>query len=182
MKDLETLFVRGLREIYDGEHLLVQGLSELKLCADSRKLKAALFVHLGQTKKHVTRLQQVFEDIGQTADRIPCAAIEGIIDEAQLRVMEFRNNSALDAALIATAQKAEHYEISTYNTLCLWAGELGYESARELLEKNLKEERQTDALLTVLAEWAQNPYAQRRDTTKETESAATRSKAVAFGQ
>jgi ferritin-like metal-binding protein YciE len=182
MTDLETLFVRGLREIFDGEHQLVQGLSELEFCADSRKLKLAVSVHLGQTKKHVHRLEMVFKEIGHTPDRIPCAAIEGIIDEAQLLVKEFTGNSALDAALIAAAQKAEHYEISSYNTLCRWARELGYDNSAELLEENLKDERQTDALLTVLAEWAQNPHARRRDTRKEPESEAALGKAVAFGQ
>jgi ferritin-like metal-binding protein YciE len=181
MSELKTLFVSGLRDIFDGEHLLVQALSQLKLCAHSLKLKTALFVHLGQTRKHVERLEKVFGEIGESPDRRPCAAIEGIIDEAQLLVKEFSDSEALDAALIAAAQKVEHYEISTYTTLSHWARQLGYFNAAELLEQNLTEERQTDALLTGLAEWALNPQAKRHDTRKEPEREAALGKALAFG-
>ncbi len=179
--DLQTLFVRELREMYDAEHQLVKGLAELELCANSRKLKTALYVHLAQTRHHVTRLEKVFQEIGEPVDRRPCLGIEGIIDEAELLAKEFTDNSALDAALVMAAQKAEHYEMVCYERLCSWARQLGHDSALKWLQKNLKEEKQADLLLTGLAKWSLNPEARRHDTRKEPESAAALGKLVAFG-
>lgn len=166
MKDLERLFIRELREIFDAEHLLVSALAELAYYAQSPLLKFAIKHHKSQTEKHVERVEQVFRCIGQTPDRLPCDGIEGIIDDAQVSVFEFLGNSALDAALIAAAQKAEHYEIVAYGSLCTWAKELGWTDALRLLKENLSDEKATDRKLTLAAEWLRNPKAKRHDSMK----------------
>lgn len=166
MNDLERLFLRELREMFDAEHLLVCALAELAYYAESPLLKFAFRHHKSQTEKHVKRLEQVFRELGQVPDRKPCDGIEGIIDDAQVTVMEFLGNSALDAGLIAAAQKAEHYEIVTYGTLCCWARELGLEGVFALLEENLKDEKATDRNLTLAAESLRNPAAKRHNYAK----------------
>jgi ferritin-like metal-binding protein YciE len=163
---LQRAFVRELREIYDAENLLVSTLAEVAYYADSRVVKLAAGHHRSQTEKHAERLQKVFGDIDEIIDRKPCAGMEGIIDDAQVTVEEFLGNTALDAAMIAAAQKAEHYEITTYGTLCTWARELGYQNTLSLLENNLSDEKQTDHILSLAAELLRNAKAKRHDSVK----------------
>ena len=181
MNDLERVFVRELREIYDGEHQLAGALAELEKYAKSDLLKLAFRHHLKQTEKHATRLEKVFQEIGETPDRIPCAGIEGIIDEAQTAVEELLDNSALDAGLIAAGQKAEHYEISTYGTLCSWAEQLGRNQVVSLLKENLEDEKETDKALTLLAKTYRNQIAKRHDSPRKSEEAAAFVKAITHG-
>jgi ferritin-like metal-binding protein YciE len=163
---LKLAFVRELREMLDAEHLLISTLAEVAYYADSPIVKFAARHHRSQTKKHAERLQRVFSEIGEIADRKPCEGIEGIIDDAQVAVEEFLGNPALDAAMIAAAQKAEHYEITTYGTLCTWAKELGQGTALSLLKDNLSDEKQTDHLLSLAAELLLNPKAKRHESVK----------------
>ncbi len=179
--DLEKLFNKQLREMNDAEHMLAQGLAELEYYATSKPLKLALGYHLKQTEKHSKRLEKVFSKIGSSPDRRACDGIEGIIDEAQVAVEEFLGNSALDAALIAAGQKAEHYEMATYTALCSWASELGHKDSVSLLEGNLKEERRADQALTLLAELSRNPEAARHDGPKKTGEEAEFMKAITHG-
>jgi ferritin-like metal-binding protein YciE len=169
MNDLEKLFVSELRDIYDGEQQLVEALPELEKNAVSGELKQAFHEHWEQTRNHVNRLERVFQSIGQEPSRKTCRGLEGIIDEGELMAKEFEKNSALDAALIEAGQKAEHYEITSYGTLCSWAEELGRAQALELLKQNLSEEKDADARLTRLAEGERNVEATRHDTEKSGE-------------
>jgi len=164
--DLRILFLRYLRTAFDAEHLLVIGLNELHYYAASAILKLAIRQHRAQTEKHAERLEKVFSQIGETADRKPCEGAEGILDDAQVSVMEFLGNSALDAALICAAQKAEHYEITTYNSLLLWAHKLGFDEITSLLEDNLSDEISADKKLTFAAEFLRNPKAKKSDRPK----------------
>lgn len=166
MKDLKRLFVLQLREIYDGEHLLISALAELAHYADSYLLKFAIRHHKSQTEKHIERLEKVFRLLNEIPDRRPCSGIEGIIDDAQVAVEEYLGNPALDAALIAAAQKAEHYEITTYGTLCCWAKELGERRVLNLLKENLSDEKSTDHKLSLAAELLRNPKAKQQDSVK----------------
>jgi ferritin-like metal-binding protein YciE len=178
----EKLFLVGLQEMYDAEHLLASALAELQKYAVSKVLKLAFWYHQKQTEKHSKRLEKVFEEIGSPPNRRPCKGVEGIIDEAQTLVMEFLNNSALDAALIAAAQKAEHYEITTYRTLCSWAKKLGKKRVMSLLEENLSDEEQTDKALTLVADFSRNPTATRQDSHKKSDEEAMLAKAITHGQ
>lgn len=170
MNDLEKLFVSELRDIYDGEHQLVKALGDLEQNAVSGELKRALHQHLEQTRGHVNRLEQVFKEIGESPRRKTCHGIKGIIDEGQMLAEEFHGNSALDAALIAAAQKTEHYEITSYGSLCSWAEELGHNRLAELFQENLKEEKEADEILTRLAVSTRNPEARQQDTQRRTET------------
>jgi ferritin-like metal-binding protein YciE len=164
MNDLEKLFLRELKDIYDGEQQLVKALPEMEQSAVSQELKTAFHEHFEQTRNHVNRLETVFRTLGEAPERKSCKGLEGIIDEGESMAKEFVNNSALDAVLIESGQKAEHYEITSYGTLCTWAEQLGKTQALELLKQNLDEEKQTDARLTQIAEFSRNRDPMYQDT------------------
>jgi ferritin-like metal-binding protein YciE len=117
--------------------------------AQSEDLQAAFQKHEGETKDQVTRLEQVFELIRQLARGKTCDAINGMIDESQQVMKEFKGSAALDAGLIASAQAVEHYEISRYGTLKAWAEQLGLDEAVNLLDETLEEEKKTVAKAAV---------------------------------
>ena len=119
---------------------------------DAPYLKQAFQAHLGETKGHVQRLEQVFQMLGQKAKAVNCPAIDGIIEEANDVAGEADNKSVMDAALIAAAQAVEHYEITRYGSLIAWAKQLGRNDCAALLQQNLDEEKAADKKLTALAE------------------------------
>jgi ferritin-like metal-binding protein YciE len=164
MNDLEKLFLAELKDIYDGEKQLEEALPEMEQSAHSVDLKRAFHDHLEQTHNHVNRLEKVFREIGEEPRRKSCKAMEGIIDEGETIAKEFRDNSALDAGLIEAGQKVEHYEITSYGTLCTWAEQLGKTRVADLLKETLREEKETDQKLTRLAEASRNPDATMHDT------------------
>ena len=181
MNDLEKLFLSELQDIYDAEHQLVKALDELKDAAKAPELKAAFASHLLETKTHVKRLEDVFQALGQKPKRQTCNAIEGIIDETQTLAEKFADNTALDAGLIAAAQKAEHYEITSYGSLCAWARELGNTHIESLLRQIQDEERAADEKLSQLAQSALNREATWSDTDKSSSTMATLKKLVTHG-
>jgi len=164
MNDLEKLFLAELKDIYDGEQQLVEALPEMEELAKSKALKSAFHQHWEQTRTHVGRLERVFRELGQEPKRKSCQGLEGIIDEGQSIAKEFKDNSALDAALIEAGQKVEHYEMTSYGTLCSWADQMGQTAVASLLKENLVEEKETDRKLTMLAESSRNIEATRHDT------------------
>jgi ferritin-like metal-binding protein YciE len=154
-KDIQTLddlFVHQLRDIYYAEKQIVQSLPEMIEKATDSNLKRGFEAHLGETKNHVKRLEQVFKMHGVEAKGIDCPAIDGIIEEADDVVTDVEDKKVLDAALIAAAQAVEHYEITRYGTLIAWAKQLGRPECASVLQQNLDEEKATDAKLTSLAE------------------------------
>ncbi|HET9688469.1 MAG TPA: ferritin-like domain-containing protein [Pseudolabrys sp.] len=154
-KDIQTLddlFVHQLRDIYYAEKQIVQSLPEMIEKATDSNLKRGFEAHLGETKNHVKRLEQVFKMHGVEAKGIDCPAIDGIIEEADDVVADVEDKKVLDAALIAAAQAVEHYEITRYGTLIAWAKQLGRPECASVLQQNLDEEKATDAKLTSLAE------------------------------
>jgi ferritin-like metal-binding protein YciE len=151
-KDLDGLFLHTLKDVYFAENAITKALPQLIKAAKSDALKAAFEKHLKQTKGHVERLEQVFNLIKQKPEAVPCDAIKGILKEGDEVASEFKGGRALDQGLIAAAQAVEHYEIARYGALHAWATELGHDDAAELLEATLTEEKETDLLLTELAE------------------------------
>jgi ferritin-like metal-binding protein YciE len=115
-------------------------------------LKQGFQAHLGETKNHVKRLEQVFKMHGVEAKGVDCPAIDGIIEEANDVAGEVSDKNVLDAALIAAAQAVEHYEITRYGTLIAWAKQLGRSDCASVLQQNLEEEKAADAKLTAIAE------------------------------
>jgi ferritin-like metal-binding protein YciE len=149
---LDDLFVHQLRDIYYAEKQIVQTLPEMIEKATDSSLKRGFETHLGETKNHVKRLEQVFKMHGVEAKGIDCPAIDGIIEEADDIIADVEDKKVLDAALIAAAQAVEHYEITRYGTLIAWAKQLGRPDCASVLQQNLEEEKATDAKLTSLAE------------------------------
>jgi len=152
IKTLDDLFVHQLRDIYYAEKQIVQALPEMIEKAKDPGLKQGFEAHLGETKNHVKRLEQVFKMHGVEAKGVECPAIDGIIEEADEIAGEVDDTKVLDAALIAAAQAVEHYEITRYGTLIAWAKQLGRPDCASVLEETLKEEKAADSKLTSLAE------------------------------
>jgi ferritin-like metal-binding protein YciE len=148
--------VHQLRDIYYAEKQIVQSLPEMIEKATDSNLKRGFETHLGETKNHVNRLEQVFKMHGVEAKGIDCPAIDGIIEEADDIIANVDDKKVLDAALIAAAQVVEHYEIIRYGTLIAWAKQLGRPDCASVLQQNLEEEKATDAKLTSLAERNEN--------------------------
>jgi ferritin-like metal-binding protein YciE len=152
IQNLHDLFVHTLEDIYFAEQTLAKKLPRLAEKATSTQLKAAFEKHVAETKEHVKRLEQVFDSIGEKTKADECPAMEGIIEEAEELVAEIKDPETRDAAMLAAAQAAEHYEITRYGTLVAWAEEMGHNEAIRLLRRTLDEEKATDAKLTQLAE------------------------------
>jgi ferritin-like metal-binding protein YciE len=153
---MDELFVHTLRDIYYAEKQLVKALPEMVDKATDAQLKQAFQSHLGETKNHIIRLEQVFKMHGVEAKGIDCPAIDGIIEEAEEISGEIDDKAVLNAALAAAAQAAEHYEISRYGTLVAWAKQLGRNDCARVLQQNLDEEKAADRKLTEIAEASLN--------------------------
>ncbi len=159
---LQEFFVEQLQDIYWAEKKLVKTLPKLEDAATSQQLKNAFRNHLEQTKEHVMRLENVFNMIGEEADATKCPAMAGIVDEGEDIIDDTDAGTAQrDVGLIFAAQKAEHYEIATYGGLAQLAKTLGYNDASNVLGQTLSEEKETDALLTQIAESNVNYQASR---------------------
>jgi ferritin-like metal-binding protein YciE len=156
IKTMDDLFLHVLQDVYYAENQIVKSLPEMIAKASNAQLKQGLQSHLGETKTHVQRLEQAFQMIGQKAQGANCPAIDGIIDEAQAVSGEVEDKRVLDAAIIASAQAVEHYEITRYGTLIAWAQQLGKNDVAALLKQTLAEEKTADQKLTTLAEGAVN--------------------------
>ena len=159
-KQLDELFHDTLKDIYYAEKKILSALPKMAKAAQNDDLTAAFEKHQAETEDQISRLEQVFELIDQKPQGKKCAAIEGILEEGQEIIKEYKGSPALDAGLLAAAQAVEHYEISRYGTLCTWAEELGLGDAKKLLGETLEEEDTTDEALTELAESVVNQEAQ----------------------
>lgn len=148
---LHELFVDELRDILGGERQLLKGLKKLANGAASPTLKAAFEEHTVQTERQIERLKEVFSSIGLTARGKKCKAMEGLLEEADEIMESFEDSQVLDAALIAAAQKVEHYEIASYGCLVTYARLMEHTEAEELLVQTLEEEKSTDVKLTEIA-------------------------------
>ena len=156
IKTLDDLFVHQLQDIYYAEMQITKALPKMIAKATSPQLKAGFEQHLSETENQVKRLEQVFEMHGQKAKAVDCRAIDGIIKEANEVAGDIADKRVLDAALIASAQAVEHYEITKYGTLIAWAKELGRHDCAAVLAQNLQEEETTDKKLTQIAESSVN--------------------------
>ena len=152
IKNMDDLFVHTLRDIYYAENQILKALPEMIEKTSDPQLKQGFQQHLGESKNHVTRLEQVFRMHRQEPKGVDCPAIDGIIEEANDVAGEVADKSVLDAALIAAAQAVEHYEITRYGSLIAWAKQLGRNDCAAVLQQNLDEEKATDKKLTALAE------------------------------
>lgn len=150
---LMELFVDSIKDIYWAEKYLMKALPKMQKAATSEELKEAFETHLAQTEEQVGRLEQVFEMLEETARGKKCDAMEGLVSEAQTVIEDTEEGTATrDVGLIIAAQKVEHYEIASYGGLAQLAKTLGRDDISALLEETLAEEKDTDQLLTGIAE------------------------------
>ncbi len=173
---LRELYIEELRDIYDAENQLVKALPKMAEAATSDELRSGFEEHLEQTRGHVQRLEEIFADIGEKPTGKKCKGMQGIVSEGKEAIDEDFGAEVKDAALISAAQRVEHYEIAAYGTVRTYAEILGDQSAVELLEKTLQEEKDTDEKLTELAQ-SINVEAARADT----DPSVTKKKAKSAG-
>ena len=152
IKSMNDLFEHQLRDIYYAEKQIEKSLPKMIDKATDPQLKAGFEKHLTQTKGHIERVEQVFELHGVKAKTVNCPAIDGILAEADEVSGDVDDKEGLDAALIASAQAVEHYEITRYGTLIAWARQLGRDDCAAVLKETLEEEKATDRKLSELAE------------------------------
>jgi ferritin-like metal-binding protein YciE len=153
---MRDLYVHELRDLLSAENQIIKALPKMAKAASSDELRAAFEEHLEQTKEHARRLETIFERMGMTSRGKKCKAVEGLIEEGKETMEKDADESVLDAALIASAQRVEHYEIAAYGCARTYARLLGEDEAAEMLQRTLDEEGDTDKKLTDLAERAIN--------------------------
>jgi ferritin-like metal-binding protein YciE len=149
---LRDLYVEQLRDLYDGENQIIKALPKMIESTESEELRSALEEHLEITRQQAQRLETIFEGLGEDAKGEKCKGMEGIIKEGSEVVKEDMSDTVKDAAIIAAAQRVEHYEIAGYGTVRTYADLLGEEQAVELLQQTLDEEKEADEKLSQLAE------------------------------
>jgi ferritin-like metal-binding protein YciE len=149
---LRELFVSELKDIYWAEKAMTTALTKMIEKSSSDELAKALSDHLEETEEHVTRLEEVFELIGEKPAAVKCEAMAGLIKEAESIMSEAEEGVVRDEGIISAGQKVEHYEIATYGTLATFAKTLGENEASDLLNVTLQEEKNADQALTKIAE------------------------------
>jgi ferritin-like metal-binding protein YciE len=152
LKNLDDLFVDTLQDLYDAENQIVKALPKMIDQAKSNDLKQGFKDHLEVTKHQIERIDKIFKELGMPAKGKHCAGMEGLIKEGDEVLKEQIDPEVKDAALIAAAQKIEHYEISGYGTARTFAQALGHQEFARMLDTTANEEGQTDKKLTMLAE------------------------------
>ena len=148
---MNDLYLSELRDLYSSEQQLVKALPKLAKNAESEELAEAINTHLEETKNQVTRLEQIFQSLGESPKGKKCVGMEGILKEGAEGLDEFEG-SVLDAAMIASAQRVEHYEIAAYGTVCAFAELLERNDDLGLLKETLEEEKRADEKLTQISE------------------------------
>ncbi|EYB67871.1 hypothetical protein DEIPH_ctg031orf0005 [Deinococcus phoenicis] len=151
MTDLQDLYVEQLQDVHSAEQQLIQALGQMAQAASDAQLKQGFEMHQQQSQQHLQRLEQIFQDLGQQPGGKTCKAMQGIVAEGQETIKEKATSAVRDAALIAAAQRAEHYEIAAYGTLRTYAELLGRQQDVDLLRTTEDEEKATDQKLTGLA-------------------------------
>ena len=170
IRTMDDLFIHGLQDIYYAENQIAKMLPEMMEKASDPMLREGFQAHLEETREQIKRLDQVFQALGQASQGVTCQAVLGLIEEGQELVGEIQDKDIRDAAIVASAQAIEHYEINRYGTLIAWAHQLGHRETVDqkqlgnleiidLLQLSLDEEKDQDRKLTALAESKVNRHA-----------------------
>jgi ferritin-like metal-binding protein YciE len=152
LKSLEDFYIEEIKDLLSAEKQILKALPKMVKEASSEELKEAFQSHLEQTETHVERLNQISKKLNKTTNGKKCKGMEGIIEEGKEILSEKADPSVKDAALIAAAQRVEHYEIATYGCAKTYARLLGDKEAESLLQQTLDEEKETDEKLTGIAD------------------------------
>jgi len=175
---LQELYVEQLKDLYDAEHQIIKALPKLIDAVSSTELKGALNEHLEVTREHATRIEQIFQGLGEKAKAEKCKGMQGVIQEGDDLVSDIKNPDVRDAAIIASAQRVEHYEMAGYGTARTYAELLGEDEAVNLLQETLDEEKEADQKLTDLASQV-NVNAQGGEAARTARTTTPKSKRVA---
>jgi ferritin-like metal-binding protein YciE len=160
LETLKDLYIEELRDVYDAEQQILKALPKMAKAASSEDLREAFQEHEDVTRGQVDRLDQIFDRLGERAKGRKCKAMEGLIEESKELMGEEAAEDVLDAGLIASAQRIEHYEMAVYGTLRTYAEQLDMAEDAELLEETLEEEKEADQKLSELATECINPDAE----------------------
>jgi ferritin-like metal-binding protein YciE len=152
LNSMDDLFLYQLQDLYDAEKQITEAIPKMKEAAANEELRGALESHLGETLGQIARLEQVFSSIGVEPDSETCEAMKGLLKEGNEAIDAKGDPDVKDAALIAPAQRVEHYEIASYGSARTFAERLGYSEAARLLQQTLDEEKNADRKLTAIAE------------------------------
>jgi ferritin-like metal-binding protein YciE len=152
VENLQQLFVEQLRDLYDGEQQITEALPKLIEKASNPQLKSALQEHLDITKRQITRLEQIFQGLGEKPTGESCKGMKGVIKEGDDVVGKAKDAAVRDASIITSAQRVEHYEIAGYGTVKTYARQLNKAEYARILEEILNEEKEADQKLTQIAE------------------------------
>lgn len=150
--NLRDLYIEQLEDLYSAEQQLIKALPKMAKAASSEELRSAFEDHLEETKGHAERIETIFEEMGQKMTQKKCKAMEGLVKEGSEVIEEDMTDGLKDAALIAAAQRVEHYEMAGYGCVKAYATRLGDDEAASLLEETLNEEKKADELLNGIAE------------------------------
>lgn len=160
LDNLRKLYVNQLQMLLSTEQQITEALPKMSEKATDTQLKQAFQSHLQETQVHVTRLEQILNQIAGEAKPVKCKVMAALVTETDDMVKDAADEAVRDAALISAGQRVEHYEIAVYGAVRRWAQLLGQAAHVEVLDKTIKEEGHADHLLTEIAERV-NPYAQR---------------------
>lgn len=152
LDSLDKLFLEELKDVYNAEKQILRALPRMAKAADAPELQQAFTKHLRETEGQVQRLERIFQELGQSARGKTCKGMQGLLEEGKEVLEKDGEPAVIDAALIASAQRVEHYEIAAYGCLRTYAQLLGYSQAEKLLQQTLDEEEATDKKLTQLGE------------------------------
>lgn len=169
MQSLNDVFVDQLEDLHSAETQLVQALPRVAAAAQHDELRQALEHHLEETRDHVRRLEEIFGQVGISGPSEHCEGMAGLLREGEHVMQAGGDPAAKDAALIAAAQRVEHYEIAAYGTVRTWASVLGKSEVASLLEETLEEEKETDQRLSEIAENFVNTAAANKGAEEEQE-------------
>ncbi len=161
VKSLHELYVTELKDLFHAENQILKALPDMAEAASATELRSAFQQHLEQTRHHVERLERIFGRLNESPKGRSCEGMEGIIGEGKNMMDINAPESVKDAALIAAAQRVEHYEIAAYGTVRTYARQLGFQEDANLLQETLNEEGETDKKLTAIAESRVNTEATR---------------------
>jgi len=180
IETLRDLYIDQLKDLYNAEQQLIKALPKMAKAATSKELKSAFEDHLEKTKGHAQRIETIFEQMGERVQAKKCKAMEGLIKEGGEVIEEDMENGIKDAAIIAAAQRVEHYEIAGYGCVRAYAMKLGDDKAAHLLSQTLNEEKEADKTLNGIAEELNLELpTEQGDSAKQTAKAPGRGKSAA---
>jgi ferritin-like metal-binding protein YciE len=162
-ENLQDLYVEQLRDLHSAENQILKALPKMINKTTHPELKSALQEHQKVTEKQVERLETIFSELGERPSGHKCVGMEGLLTEGEEALKDFEDGDVLDAAIIASAQRVEHYEMAGYGTVRSMANMLGFDKQADLLQETLNEEGEADHLLTGLAERVVNIDALKAD-------------------